>query len=70
MALIARRKRVVVADDGLHEVRVTIEVINRERSLTRDEHDSLTDNVTSQVMAILPGLHYLYCPLSRVRVKR
>ena len=70
MATFARRKRHVIADDGLRAVRITIEVINRERSLTRNEHDSLTDDVTSSVMAFLPGVRYLHVPLSRIKVRR
>lgn len=66
----SRRKRQVIADDGLCAVRVTIEVINRERSLTRDEHDTLTNEAASGVMRLLSGLPYLNVALSQIKVRR
>ena len=70
MSTFSRRKRQVIADDGQCAVRVTIEVINRERSLTHDEHNILTDDAASGVMRLLSGLPYLNVPLSRVKVRR
>lgn len=64
------RHRSVAADDGLIDVRVEVRVGVRERRLTRDEHDALTESLTSQVMALLPGLRHLNVPLSKVKVTR
>lgn len=64
------RKRTVVADDGLINLRIEIRVGVRERRLTRDEHDGLVESATSQVMALVPGLRYLDVPLSKVKVTR
>jgi hypothetical protein len=62
--------RTVAADDGLIDVRVEVHVGVRERRLTRDEHDALVESLTSQVMALVPGLPYLRVPLSKVKVTR
>lgn len=64
------RKRTIVADDGLIDVRIEIKVGVRERRLTRDEHDDLIENAASKVMALLPDLRYLHTPLSKVKVTR
>jgi hypothetical protein len=66
----SRRKRRIIADDGQCAVRVTVEVINRERSLTRDEHNILTDEAASGIMRLLSGLPYLSVSLSRMKVRR
>lgn len=64
------RKRNIIADDGLIDVRIEIKVGVRERRLTRDEHDALVESVASQVMTIVPSLRHLDVPLSRVKVTR
>lgn len=70
MRTYSKRHRAVTADDGLIDVRVEISVGIRDRRLTRDEHDALTEALTSQVMALVPGLRYLNVPLSKVKVTR
>ena len=70
MSTSSRRKRQIIADDGQCAVRVTVEVINRERSLTRDEHNILADEAASGIMRLLSGLPYISVSLSRMKVKR
>ena len=68
----AIRKRVITARslNGLKTVEVTIRVTNRERNLTRDEHDALTEAAASRVMGFIPDLPYFSCPLSKIKVTR
>lgn len=68
----ARRERRLTAKShsGLVVATIDVTVDVRERMLTRDEHDRIVEDLTSQVMAILPNIRYLHTPLSKVKVTR
>jgi len=63
-----RTRHVSVSDDDV-DVIVDIHVIVHNNQRTRDEHAILTERVASGVMEIMPGLPYIYSPLSNVKVK-
>lgn len=65
------RKRTVIAKD-CEEVWATVQinVWVRDRRLTRDEHDQVLHEITSGVMALMPGVTYLRVPLSKLKVMK
>lgn len=70
MSIPARRLRSIHADNGDVWLTVTVTVGVRDKALTRDEHKTLIDDVTSRIMPGIADAPYLNVPLSRLKVSR
>lgn len=70
MAQLSKRCRSIVSDTDNVAIHVRVTVFNRDRWLTRDEHQGTLDDVVSRIMFELPKTSYCRTPLSQIKVMR
>ena len=63
-----KRVAIVVADNGNTRTKVTIEVTNKKRDLTRDEVKHVVDYLTGDVFAAVQKTPYNNYPVTEIRV--
>jgi hypothetical protein len=64
-----KRVATVVANDGNTRTKITIEVNNKGRDLTRDEVKHVVDRLTGDVFAAVQKTPYSNYPVTEIKVK-